>query len=234
MSFLLPVALFVVFIACVAFLYTEGMWGNALRLINVVTAALLATNYFEPLANFLEGSISKGLSYFWDFVSLWVLFIVFLLIFRTVTKFASGVRVKFLGLADRIGGVAFAVWTGWVMVCFTTMTLHTAPLKRDFLFGGFKPGENMFVGTAPDQLWLGYMERLSKGPFARSTPQVFDPDHEFIPKYAARREKVDEHFSSGSGGLLVSPSDVPERMGGGSGGGGSGGGESGGGESSDA
>ncbi len=233
MSFLLPLVLFLVFIACVAFTYTEGMWGNALRLINVVTAALLATNYFEPLAAFLEDTMGSGLTYYYDFASLWVLFVVFLLVFRLATKYASGVQVRFLGLADRIGSGVFAAWIGWVMVCFTTMTLHTAPLKKNFLFGGFKPGENMFVGTAPDQLWLGFMERMSKGPFARSTPQVFDPDHKFIPKYALRRTALDESLSGGS------ESTPPARMGGsggggssgGSGGGGSGGG-SGGGESS--
>ena len=214
--------LIVIFMACVGFLYTEGMWGNALRLINVVTAALLATSLWEPLAGILEGSISKPFSYFWDFIALWVLFIFFLLIFRLATKFASKVDVKFLGLANRIGGGVFAVWIGWVMVCFTLMTLHTAPLKERFLFGGFKPEERMFLGLAPDQLWLGYMERMSKGPFCRSTPRAFDSDHEFIPKYAARRAAWGEHQSTSSKGvfgILVPAGEVPTRTGGGSGGG---------------
>jgi uncharacterized membrane protein required for colicin V production len=130
MSFLLPAALFLIFVICVGFLYTEGMWGNALRLINVVTAALLATNFWEPMANFLEQNVSKSFTYFWDFISLWVLFIFFLLIFRTATKFASKVNVRFLALANRIGGAAFAVWIGWVMVCFTLMTLQDVPGAR--------------------------------------------------------------------------------------------------------
>jgi len=219
---MLTFALIVVFMACVGFLYTEGMWGNALRLINVVTAALLATSLWEPLAGFLEGSISKRFSYFWDFIALWVLFIFFLLVFRLATKFASKVNVKFLGLANRIGGAVFAVWIGWVMVCFTLMTLHTAPLKANFLFGGFKyeDEERMFFELAPDRLWLGYMERMSKGPFSRSTPRVFDEEHKFIPKYGARRSAWHEHQSTSSKGvlgILVPASDVPERMGGGSG-----------------
>ncbi len=214
--------LIVIFMACVGFLYTEGMWGNALRLINVVTAALLATSLWEPLAGILEGSISKPFSYFWDFIALWGLFIFFVLVFRLATKSASKVNVRFLGLANRIGGGVFAVWIGWVMVCFTLMTLHTAPLKERFLFGGFKPGEKMFLGLAPDQLWLGYMERMSKGPLCRSTPRAFDSDHEFIPKYAARRAAWEEHQSTSSKGvfgILVPAGEVPTRTGGGSGGG---------------
>jgi len=217
--------LILVFMACVGLLYTEGIWGNALRLINVVTAALLATSLWEALAGFLEGSISKPFSYFWDFLALWGLFIFFLLIFRLATKSASKVNVKFLGLANRIGGGVFAAWIGWVVVCFTLMTLHTAPLKEKFLFGSFQSGERMFLGLAPDQLWLGYMERMSKGPYARSTPRVFDADHEFIPKYAARRAAWEEHqatSSKGVFGILVPASEVPTRTGGGSGGGGSG------------
>jgi len=220
--------LIVIFMACVGFLYTEGMWGNALRLINVVTAALLATSLWEPLAGILEGSISKPFSYFWDFIALWGLFIFFVLVFRLATKFASKVNVRFLGLANRIGGAVFAVWIGWAMVCFTLMTLHTAPLKERFLFGGFKPGERMFLGLAPDQLWLGYMERMSKGPFCRSTPRAFDSGHEFIPKYTARRAAWEEHQSTSSKGvfgILVPAGEVPTRTGGGSGGGGSAGDE---------
>jgi uncharacterized membrane protein required for colicin V production len=213
MGFLLTFALIVIFMICVGFLYTEGMWGNAIRLINVVTAALLATNFWEPLANFLEENISGSFSYFWDFISLWLLFSVFLVIFRLVTGFASRVKVRFLGLADRIGSGVFAAWIGWVMVCFTLMTLNTAPLKRDFLFGGFNPGGKMFLGMAPDQLWLGYVERMSKGPFSRLTPRAFDPEHEFIPKYASRRSTLADHLSTSTGGIRdILVSDSPKRI----------------------
>ena len=43
MTWLLPLLLLLIFAAAVGFLYPEGMWSNAVRLINVVTAALLAT-----------------------------------------------------------------------------------------------------------------------------------------------------------------------------------------------
>ena len=40
----------IILFASVAMLYNDGMWSNAIRLINVVTAALLAMNFYEPLA----------------------------------------------------------------------------------------------------------------------------------------------------------------------------------------
>jgi len=213
MSFLFPVVLLLIFGACLGFLYTEGMWGNAIRLINVIFAALLATNFWEPLARMLENNVSASFSYFWDFLALWGLFCVFLVVFRIATGFASKVKVRFKGIVDRIGAGAFAALLGWVMVCFVTMTLHTAPLAPRFLFGGFKPGEKMFIGLAPDQQWLAFTEWMSKGSFSRWQPRVFDPNHEFIPKYEERRTNLDKHLESAAGvrDILVSAGSVPAR-----------------------
>ena len=70
MSFLLTLLMLVILFAAVATLYTEGMWSNAVRLINVVMAALLATNYFEPLADWLEGQGDwfRSCTHYWDFL----------------------------------------------------------------------------------------------------------------------------------------------------------------------
>ena len=40
----------VIFFVCVAMMWNEGLWSNAITLVNVVVAAMIATNYFEPLA----------------------------------------------------------------------------------------------------------------------------------------------------------------------------------------
>jgi uncharacterized membrane protein required for colicin V production len=202
MSFLFPALLFVIFIACVAFLYTEGMWANAIRLINVVTAALLATNFWEPLAKFLENKLSKSFTYFWDFIALWALFCVFMVVLSVLTGFASRVKVRFLGIADRIGSAFFAAWIGWMMVCFTTMTLHTAPLARNSWAGEFQPEKKLFRGLAPDRVWLGFMQKLSYGAFCHlgtelesNEETVFDPRGEFLPKYATRRANLEAHMA---------------------------------------
>lgn len=219
MGFLLTLALIVAFMACMGFLYPEGMWGNAVRLVNVLMAALLAVNFWEPLAAMLENSVGKSFSYFWDFISLWALFIVFFVIFRIATGYASRVKVKFLGLADRIGSEFFAACIGFVLIAFTLMSLHTAPLKREFLFGGFEPGENMFLGMGPDKAWLNYLNYASRGPFSRWTSRPFDPNQEFIEKYATRRSNWDTFLTASSKGVFgirVPEAQVPSRKGGGS------------------
>ena len=190
MTAIFPFLLFLIFAACVGFLYPEGMWSNAIRLINVVTAGLLATNYWEPVARLADNSVSESFTFFWDFISLWGLFAVFLVIFRVATNSLSRVKVRFLKIADRIGGVAFAVAVGWVMVCFITFSLHTATLCRNFLFEGFKPGEANFVGLAPDKMWLGFAGYCAAGVFSTSPAVVFD-GQKFINNYAARRDQIE-------------------------------------------
>jgi hypothetical protein len=175
----------------VATIGNEGMWSNAITLFNVVTAALLATNFWEPITAWLLKKQPGGV-YIFDYPVLWGLFAGSYLALRTVTDTISRVRVRFPKPVDQVGSYAFAAWTGWVVVCFFAMTLHTAPLSRNFLFGGFQPEKQMFFGLAPDREWLGFMQKMSRGGFARRAPagseeHVFDPEGKFMMKYATRR-----------------------------------------------
>jgi len=200
---MLTIILIIVMLACVACLYTEGTWGNTLRLINVITAALLATNFYEPTADMLEEWM-PSYTYVLDFLALWGLFALFMILFRLATDRLSKVKVRLLQIVDRIGSIVLAIWIGWVMVCFTTMTLHTAPLARNSMFESFQPEERMFFGLAPDRQWLGFVQKMSLGAFARSATEsqwkqekyVFDPGAEFMPKYATRRAKLETQMKS--------------------------------------
>jgi hypothetical protein len=197
MSVILTLLMFVILLASVAMLFAEGMWTNAIRLVNVVTAALLATNFFEPLARLLDRALPSG-GYFWDFLSLWVLFCVVFSVLRLATDNVSKVKVRFPALVDRVGGGVLAAWVGWVLVCFTMMTLHTAPLARNFLFEGFQPESQMIAGLAPDRQWLGFAQKMSLGTFSRSagSQHAFDPNGEFPRKYAGRRQQIQDNVAS--------------------------------------
>ncbi len=209
MSFLLPLLLLVILFASMALLYGEGIWSNAIRLINVVTAGLLAMNFFEPMARFLDG-VDSTFTYFWDFISLWVIFGVSMVAFRYLTGFASRIKVRFLKVADQIGSPVLALWVGWVLVSFTLTTFHTAPLARNFLFGAFRPGEKMFLGMAPDQQWLGFVQQVSKGSFSRSIPVAFDPNGQFIANYAIRRSNLQKQAEV-NGTFRVQSGSTPKR-----------------------
>jgi hypothetical protein len=199
MSIILPFLMLALIFAVVATCFSEGIWSNVVRLINVITAGLLAMNFFEPLARSLD-SWQPSYTYVWDFLSLWGLFGVFLLILREITDRVSRVNVRFLKLADRIGGVVLSLWIGWVMVCFTMMTLHTAPLGRNFLFGGFsteKDASMMFGMASPDVEWLGFTYKMANGAFAGSAaPEEVDKLADFMPKYATRRTELQKHIAA--------------------------------------
>lgn len=229
MTIIFPALMFVILVAVVATTYTDGMWSNMIRLVNVVFAGLLATNFWEPVARWAEHT-APTFTFFLDFLVLWGLFALFTVVFRLLTDFLSRVNVRFLKIVDRIGSGVFALWTGWVVVCFTMFTLHTAPLAKNFMFGAFQPGESNFLAMAPDMQWIVFVQRMSRGPFSRGLSEaevasgeyktgesdrltrtaVFDRDADFIYKYAARREAVQKHIDS-AGTPRVTESDVVPR-----------------------
>ncbi len=191
--------LLVVFFAVVAMLIREGLWSNAVLFFNVMTAAMLASNYYEPLATFLQ-SKWPDYTYVWDFLSLWAIFAAVLVVLRLATDKISRHKVRFKLPVEWVGGIFFALWVGWIMVCFTTFTLHTAPLSRNFLGGTFQqegPKGSNFFGLGPDWQWLAWMHTmsddgaLSHGRTEGSDVNVFDPKSDFILRYGARRKSFE-------------------------------------------
>lgn len=207
---MLTTLLIVVMLVCIAMLWNEGLWGNAIALINIVVAALIATNYFEPLAAFLDSQM-QSYTYLWDFLSIWLIFAVTFGILRTVTDRLSRTRVHFKKPVEHVGRVVLAIAAGYVMVTFTCMTLHTAPLPEQPFGGAFhspageKELPHYFLGMAPDRQWLAFVHSRSApgnsgAPGALSRWAVFgwkkrqfDPDGRFIFKYGARRRKLEQH-----------------------------------------
>jgi hypothetical protein len=189
------IILAVIILACAASLFNDGLWSNAVRLIYVIMSALLAMNYYEPLARTLE-KWQPSYTFVWDFLSLWGLFTIFAIIFKLLTDKLSQVKVKFLKIVDQVGSVVLSLWIGWVMVCFTLTTFHTAPLSPNFTPLDFKPEERAFVGLAPDRQWLGFTQKQSLGCYGHSPSNnpdkyAFDPDGKFLLNYKFRRTKLE-------------------------------------------
>ncbi len=188
----LTLLMLAIFLSCMALMGSGGIWNNLLTLVNVIFAALIATNYFEPLANYLQ-TLEPSYTFFWDFLALWALFALSMMILRTLTDTLSKVKVRFKKPFDIGGGLFFSAWTAWILICFTMTTLHTAPLARNFMFGEFQPTPKSknFLGLGPDWKWLGLMHRVSVGPFCKYKVNPFDPQAEFILKYGERRARFE-------------------------------------------
>lgn len=186
-----------------ALLFREGLWSNTLTLFNTVTAGLIATNYFEPITRWL-GDMVPFMDFNWDVIVLGVLFAGSLVVLQLLTKTISKYHVRFHPIADQAGGYFMALWAGWVAVCFMCFMLHTAPLSRTFFYDGFKPEEKLFYGLAPDRQWLGLVNKISNGgglgrneyDEQGNVRSVFDPQGEFMLKYASRRGFLEKKESA--------------------------------------
>jgi hypothetical protein len=187
--------LLVVLAAVTALLVLQGLWRSLLAFFNVLAAASVATAWFAPLATFLDRYL-PSYTYLLDFLSAWLIFCVVLAILRAATDFLAPTRVAFPPLVERIGAGIPAFLAGWIVMAFTAATLHTAPVPRDFIQP--TPESRMFLGLAPDRKWLSWVRNASKsGPFSRA---AFDPDADFILRYADRRLKLEAEQT-----LRVSP-----------------------------
>lgn len=179
---------------CVALMWTEGMWSNAITFVNTVFAVLLAMNFFEPVANLLQQYL-KSFVFVVDFLALWLVFIISLAVMRVITDQVSRYTVRFKMPIEHAGRVAFALFTAWLMICFTTVTVHTAPLSRSPFRGSFQPEPmaNNFFGMAPDRMLLAFLHGRSQGTLSKLTPQPFDEQGDFVLKYGSWREELREH-----------------------------------------
>ena len=195
---------FLIIFIVIAMMWQEGLWSNALTFVNVVLAALLATNYYEPAADFFEDN-APSYSYLWDFIAIWLLFSVIYLILRAVTDGISRHRVRFKMPVELAGRIGFAALTAATIIGFFSMSLHTAPLARTAVKGGFQeqPMSGNFLGLAAGRKWLAFVQSRSRGPLSQvdetaagtNGVREFDPKSEFVLKYGQRRQDLNDHMN---------------------------------------
>ena len=206
-TWMIWVLILFVMAACAGFLFQDGIWGNCLRLVNVLFAGLLAMNFYEPVAKFMTrpGDYASFMKYddlqtftaFFDFLAFWVCFVFFAAIMIAVTDQVSRVRVRFMQVAERAGGVVLSLIIGWVMSGIVLVSLHLAPLCEYPFLGCFQPQSNMFLGMlAPDREWLGFTRYQSLYGYSwRGTGNVFPDSGEqnFIDKHWKRRIEIERY-----------------------------------------
>lgn len=179
---------------CVA---AEGLWGAAHTFLCVLISGLLAMNFFEPLAGFLDGLLGgwKGYS---DIVALLGLFIGFIFALRLGTEQLSPTFIQLPSTVDQVGRWVFSTLTGYVTMAVLLTSMHTAPLPREFL--GFKPEQAAFFGLAPDRQWLGFTQYVTEKPF--SHVKYFDSNtkttitHAFDGKYEVLGDKSQPYHNT--------------------------------------
>jgi hypothetical protein len=185
---MLTLVLVLIFLIAVGLLWFQGLWSNAISLINTTLAAIVALNYFETVAKLAVNQWPQY-TYMWDFIALWALFVLTLVVLRLVTDLLlSRRRVTFEFWTEMVGRSVLAIWVAWIFIGFTCVTLHTAPLPEPDALG-FQKSYNSgnFLGMAPGKQWLGFMQSRSTGALSGGSGGEFDPQSEFILKYYKRR-----------------------------------------------
>jgi hypothetical protein len=195
----------------------EGAWGAAAVFLTVVFSGLIAMNFFEPLANYLEVWTGPDWAMRLDFISLLVLFGGSVFLLRLL---AERLVPSFIAVESRLYDVCrfgFAVMTGYVTIAFLLAALHAAPLPREFM--GFTPERKNFFGmTAPDREWLGLVQYISeKSMHSSDDDRIFDgaqfpvDNHEnhvwptYIIRYASRRDL----YAAANGSTTAAPGTPP-------------------------
>ena len=209
---------------------SEGIWGAALTSLIVVISGLVAMNFFEPMAGFLEGFSG---SLWWrshcDILALLGLFAASVTILRLSTDRISPRFItssRFMYELGRWGGGLLA---GYVTMAFLLTAVHTGPFPRNFW--GFTPERRNLLGAvAPDRQWLGFTQWVSEESLkwpgdgkVFDGPQTFRlPNREgigprknttwpsFIIRYASRRQAL---ASGAIPGGSASTSDVKTDQG---------------------
>src|SRR5690349_9599014 len=87
--------LLLIFAGTVAALWFQGLWSAAVTLVNLILAAMLAMNFYEPICTLIEENGGASWTYVLDFVVVWVLFFLAFGILRAITDGLSGTRVSF-------------------------------------------------------------------------------------------------------------------------------------------
>jgi hypothetical protein len=148
-------------------LMREGMLTAFVTCCNVFISGLIAFNFWEPLADFLDPVVAtNALHGYEDTICLFLLFIVPLLLLRWTTNQLAPRMPEYHPAVQFGGSVFFGLVTGYLLSGFLLCVLQTLPWHEKFL--GFEPEFNPADSSAairrvlpPDRIWLVLMHQLS-------------------------------------------------------------------------
>jgi uncharacterized membrane protein YgcG len=154
------------------FVAAEGAWAAATTFLCVLLAGIMAMNFFEPLAGFLDSTVSI-MSDFSDLAALLGLFAGFVFGFRYLAEQLAPTYIDVAGWLREPGRWLFGVLTGYVTMAIILTAWHTAPFPSGFL--GFRAErKNLLEAVAPDRQWLAFNQYLSEHALRRGPEHVFD------------------------------------------------------------
>jgi hypothetical protein len=190
----------ITFFAAFAMMVREGLWSNTITLINVLFSGVVAFGLYPPLTIWLDEKLSGEFTYVLDFVMVWFVFGVSMIVCRLATGFASRTRMRFRHPIDPVGGPLVGLLAAWAITAFGTATLFMAPMPKG-AFGDrlSKAAEQLDKNqqiavtaiTSPDLAWLDFMERVTPAQsLGRPGGPVFSPKR-FVASHTIHRDALE-------------------------------------------
>lgn len=183
-----------IWFATLAMMVREGVWNNLIALAQIILSGLLAFGFYQPLSTLLDSRSGGELTYFMDFVSIWAIYCLSMLIMKILDAALSKKRVAFPAVVDNAVGPAIGALAGLVLGSIVMASMHTAPMPEDFMSGKLKhnPGEVNTASslTSPDLGWLRLVEQVSTAG-ALGTGAEFKVK-DFVAIYGDRRKKFEK------------------------------------------
>ncbi len=184
-AWVIDVTMILMILALTWVVASEGLWGSALMLINVLFGGLIAFSLYEPLARVIDINLGFMKS-FSDFTSLLLIFGVAFTVLRIGSDMLGPTLVRFTGPVDQIGRFLFGGATAWYMVGMILCMVQTAPVHKKFL--GYQWQNHAVFGAGIDRFWLGFVRESTSRIVEWNSPRPFDASCDFILRYHDHRQ----------------------------------------------
>jgi hypothetical protein len=164
-------------------LTSEGLWGAALMFFNVLFGAMIALNFYEPLARLID---STGLNWgFSETLCMLLLFSASVMFLRMTVETLAPAQVRFPAPIYQIGRLVFGLGGATITLAIIILAFHCAPIHKK-MFQAVQYDTSPPFGLGLDHQLLGLFQKETGGPFAQYGAGQRDPFGEYGDKHALK------------------------------------------------
>jgi uncharacterized membrane protein required for colicin V production len=180
--------------AGIAMTVREGIWSNAITLVNILISGLVAFGFYAAIVVYLDESVTSGQHTYWlDFAIIWAVFCTTMVITRSLTAAFSKTRMRFKNPIDPVGGPVVGILAAWVLASFVTATLHMSPMYKEAFSGKLVyDASSASMITQPDVAWLRFVETMSQPEALGTAATDRFSSKGFVTIYGDRRAKFEK------------------------------------------
>jgi hypothetical protein len=188
----MPPALFDFILAALILGFTyvmmsEGLWGAALMFFNVLFGAIIAFNFYEPLAQIFAENVGF-LAHMADMICLMLLFSASVILLRVATEYLAPAMIRFPMPVYQLGRFVFGFGTSVIVFAIILLGLHAAPVHQK-LFGVVDYKHKPPFGFGIDHMWLAFFQQTTGVVFPTYGSGEKDPFREFGRPYGLSEDK---------------------------------------------